>query len=283
MNSPLDRPAQDGSDTVADVPAAGGVAENADADACHNCGTLRSGEYCHDCGQRMTQPRITLRGTLRTLLLDAFDLDRGLVHTVVELSRGPGHVVRRFIAGQRVRYTNPVKYFFITASVLQVVSWWLGVTLSTGESFAAGFGQAQAPSGAPAGTAITGDATVAFLDRYFVLLIAASLPLFAAGTRIAFARERLTYAEHLVLNLYLTGQLNLAVAVLLVASSPLPDTAQVMAHAGAFLLIPAYYTAATVQLFARSVLDSLARVTLASALAAAASLIVIGFFLAVVV
>lgn len=72
-----------------------------------------------------------------------------------------------------------------------------------------------------------------------------------------------------------------AFAALILATSPLPETAQFVGHAGFLLLIPAYYTAAAAQLFATSLLGSLARVTLASAIAGVLSLLVMGLFLAV--
>lgn len=74
---------------------------------CLNCGSRFEGRYCPGCGQARVD-RFTFRGIVQQTLSQAFDLDRGLVHTLFRLSLRPGRAVRRYLQGRTIPYTLPV-------------------------------------------------------------------------------------------------------------------------------------------------------------------------------
>ena len=84
---------------------------------CSACGVNQHGPYCHECGQRYEEGRLTVPGLLRQLPTRFFNLDRGLLHTFVDLFRRPGGVPRDFVDGKRRPYTNPLTYFLVAATV----------------------------------------------------------------------------------------------------------------------------------------------------------------------
>jgi len=84
---------------------------------CLNCGTELVGPHCHACGQRQAG-RLTLRGLGSEFAHQFLALDRGLWYTVVQLTRDPGDVIRRYLAGQRRRYVGPAAYMLYATAIL---------------------------------------------------------------------------------------------------------------------------------------------------------------------
>lgn len=102
-------------DAVLSVPAEGdGVAGPV---RCPNCETDRVGAFCHGCGQRDLGERLTLRRLWGEFASRVFNLDRGLLHTVVAALRQPGAVAADYVAGRRRTYTNPLSFFLLVATV----------------------------------------------------------------------------------------------------------------------------------------------------------------------
>jgi len=151
------------------------------APRCASCGAARTGPYCAQCGQRELRGRHTLRGMAAAFLGRVLDLDRGLLHTAHALTIRPGTVVRDYLAGRTVPYTNPVAYMLICFAAFAIAS------------------------------RVLGGATGSEDDRALTALV---VPFIAAVSRLLFWRARLNYAEHLVLVLYLLGHVALILAVL---------------------------------------------------------------------
>jgi hypothetical protein len=62
-------------------------------------------------------PRLTIRLVLREAVQRLFDVDRGWLRTVRELTLGPGAMIRRYVEGQRTVYTNPFAYLVVGSAV----------------------------------------------------------------------------------------------------------------------------------------------------------------------
>lgn len=146
---------------------------------CATCNGARTGPFCAACGQRA----LGQRHTLRTLVVGAFrrlfNVERGLMHTVVRLTVDPGGVVRDYLAGRTVVYVHPFIYLLLTFAAFALVF-----------RFSGGRGG--------------GD-----MERVSAAAIAFFL---AATSRIVFWGAGRNYAEHLILNTFLFAH-----AVLLVA------------------------------------------------------------------
>ena len=151
------------------------------APRCVSCGAERTGPYCAQCGQRELRGRHTLRSMAAAFPGRVLDLDRGLLHTVHGLTVRPGTVVRDYLAGRTVPYTNPVAYMLLCFAAFAITA------------------------------NVFGGATGTENDRVLTAFI---VPFVAAVSRLLFWRTRLNYAEHLVLVLYLVGHVALILAVL---------------------------------------------------------------------
>lgn len=84
---------------------------------CRNCQAPLVGPYCHSCGQEHTQRPIVLRQLLQEGIEEFFDWDSKLLRSLRPLFLRPGFLTREFIAGRRVRYVAPVR-FYVLASLL---------------------------------------------------------------------------------------------------------------------------------------------------------------------
>lgn len=167
---------------------------------CATCGTPHHGEFCFACGQRAVRERFTLRGIVTKLVTDAFDLDRGLLFTAVELFRRPGAAIRAYVQGATVRYANPVKYLVVCVALAVFASVQVGVTREMAGGFAEGGGP---------GSAETVERVSEFLGRYMNVLMAAAVPFMAAASRVLFRRAGFNLAEHLIFNVYVYAQQSL--------------------------------------------------------------------------
>lgn len=195
---------------------------DAPAAACVTCGHAGALAFCPACGQPTTRGRLTLRGVVSRLATDAFDLNRGLLFTVLELSRRPGAAIAEYVAGRTVRYSNPVRYFLLMAALSVLVYLQTGAAGQLSAELAAGFNAGARTSGGQGGmTALEAASVAAFLGQYMNAILAASVPFMALGTRLCFRRVGLNYAEHLVFNLYVAAQQCLLFAAGLLAAQPL--------------------------------------------------------------
>jgi hypothetical protein len=85
---------------------------------CKNCNTnLKENQnYCDQCGTSIQVKRID-----KTFILDEikqiFNLEKGILFTILELTINPGKTVREFLEGDRNRLVKPI-FFILTLSIV---------------------------------------------------------------------------------------------------------------------------------------------------------------------
>lgn len=94
---------------------------------CANCGANFVGAFCPACGQKADTGRLSLKTMAANLFRAIYDMDSKVWRTVIDLTRNPGQVALDYVAGGRVRYINPVKYF-ITVYAISIA-----LSVATGE------------------------------------------------------------------------------------------------------------------------------------------------------
>ena len=75
-----------------------------------------AGAFCSSCGQGHVE-RITLSTFAHELAGQFLEVDRGLLHTFVDLLRRPGTMIREYIQGRRRSYTSPLAYILIATAL----------------------------------------------------------------------------------------------------------------------------------------------------------------------
>ena len=169
---------------------------NDSAIACRNCAaTLAPGQkFCWACSQRADiQPRLTMREISHDVVHAITSADRGIFSLVRGLAKRPGHVAREYIAGQRKRHFGPWAFLLITVSLASAV------ILMTDVQWFGPHPRSPATD---------------LLQRHINFVFLLQLPLLAAFCALLFRRERLNYAEHLVLAAYASGFRQLYLALI---------------------------------------------------------------------
>lgn len=160
---------------------------------CANCAAPLGGEFCAACGQRRVRSRLRVRDVLHDWWGRVVDVDRGLLGTVVGLTRRPVETLRAYLDGRRIRYASPVRYY-MTWFVVWALLW-----------------DSQTPTAELAQLdfyRVPDEERLALASRLHVLTRAVDFPfllLVAALQGLAFRRARMNYAEHLVVALFTFG------------------------------------------------------------------------------
>jgi len=85
---------------------------------CINCGNPVTDLYCSHCSQKKNIRRLSFGALIEGVFGAVFSFDGKFPHTFIGLFKHPGKVIKTYLQGNRVKYSNPVSYFFmIFASV----------------------------------------------------------------------------------------------------------------------------------------------------------------------
>ncbi len=178
------------------------VAEGA-ITSCLNCNATLNGRYCSVCGQEARKTSRPLRAFLAEGIADIISFDFRYPRTLLKLLY-PGELTHRYLAGQRIPYSPPLRIAF-NVSVLFLVA--LALRL-------------------PASEGITADSNsmndLGFLAREYALVIAfaqiLALPIWASFLKLGFKASRPLYLSHLIFALHYHSAVALA-GLLIVLSS----------------------------------------------------------------
>lgn len=97
---------------------------------CLNCEAQLADKFCQSCGQLYRAERLSLK----TLIVDIpsrwLNLDKGFFYTFWQQCKAPGSVAKRYVAGQRVIFTNPLTYYLIAAAMQLLMLFMFGDVLA---------------------------------------------------------------------------------------------------------------------------------------------------------
>ena len=95
---------------------------------CMNCGYSlgRFDRFCPRCGQRNSKKKLNLADLIREFLSSMFAYDSRVQQSFKAIITSPGKIAREYVAGKRVKYVNPFRFFiFIAVVFFLLVSWLL--------------------------------------------------------------------------------------------------------------------------------------------------------------
>lgn len=93
---------------------------------CLNCGRPlgKFDRFCVRCGQKNSKKKLNLLDLLREFLSSLFAYDSRIQNTFKAIFTSPGKIAKEYIAGKRVKYVNPFRFFiFIAVVFFLLVSW----------------------------------------------------------------------------------------------------------------------------------------------------------------
>jgi len=146
---------------------------------------LNESMSCNVCYRQIKRERLTLKFLFNDMLKNMFNLERGLLFTILELFKNPEVVINDFVQGERYRYMNPFRFLIVYASLYALVVSVFGFSIE---------GMIEMQEENPLNLSV--------LKEYSNLMILAYVPIVAIGSWLAFRPAKLNYAEHLVVNAY---------------------------------------------------------------------------------
>ena len=170
---------------------------------CKNCSQRFEGAFCNNCGQDARVRRIDSTYIFGELTSNLFQLNRGLFYTIKEVSVRPGNSIKEFLEGKRKQYVKPLSYLLLTSALYVLTTHFLGLNTFF-QDFTEGFTSGVTNEGNAVAAGILNILTWLTNNHTYTVLL--TLPLFSAASYLAFKKSRYNYFEHVVLNMYITGQ-----------------------------------------------------------------------------
>jgi hypothetical protein len=84
---------------------------------CKNCDHQFKGNFCNHCGQVAETQRLNIHHIWKDLQNGIFNFDNGIFYTARQLLTRPGHAIRDYLDGRRVRHFKPLSFVIVLATV----------------------------------------------------------------------------------------------------------------------------------------------------------------------
>lgn len=167
---------------------------------CLNCNTELSDNYCSKCGQAANTRRISISFLWKDIQHGLLHVDKGIVFTAKELFTRPGHSIREFIEGKRVKHFKPLSLVLVLAGVYSFLAHYSKLNLLANKIQVNGSGEV-----ADRMKHTIGEYSE-WVSQHYAIVTLIQIPIFAFATYIAFKKVNYNYVEHLVIQSYLAAQ-----------------------------------------------------------------------------
>jgi len=161
---------------------------------CKNCGNEVSDNFCGSCGQRADTHKLNMHFILHDLQHALIHFDKGVLYTTKQLLTRPGHTIREFLEGKRVRHFQPLSFVIVLATFYGLLWHYLifdrlhTSLIEPRDDITRAYGK------------IVTWMTEHFAVDGLILIITSTLVSY-----VIFKKRKYNLAEHLVLNTYLMG------------------------------------------------------------------------------
>ena len=150
---------------------------------CKNCGHNFHGNYCPECGQNAHTERIDSHFFLHDIPHSVLHIDKGFFFTFKELIVRPGHAIREYLDGKRVRHFRPLAYLLLLSTLSALVQK-ACLYLMQKEYLARGLKIAYNQS---------------FFSQYISLFFILMIPIMSGASWFVFRYQKYNFWEHLLL------------------------------------------------------------------------------------
>lgn len=178
---------------------------------CKNCGTPLTGNFCQNCGQKADVHKITIKYLLHEFFHALTHADKGFLFLMKEMAVRPGHVALEYLEGKRKKYFNPLSFLVIASAI------WALVVLKSGYFEAMGSSQTRGAYQIPEQIAWYFSESMRIIIQHGkIITLIITAPLLGFLSWIFFRKHKNTFAENLVLNAFLVGQIHLAMVIIFI-------------------------------------------------------------------
>lgn len=162
--------------------------------SCKNCNQIYTGNYCSNCGQTAETHRLNFHFLRQEIQRGLLHFDQGILYSGKQLFTRPGHAIREFIEGKRVKHFKPISLVIVLASLYGLLYHYFHISFVE-------------PS--PNGSSEAGIDVVKlneWMGTHYAWTTLLMIPLFTIGTSIAFSKQGYNLVEYFILNTYKASQ-----------------------------------------------------------------------------
>ncbi len=167
---------------------------------CQNCNKELNGYFCSNCGQSSATHKINLHFLWHDIQHGLLHIDKGILFTAKELFTRPGHSIREFLQGKRVRHFKPISLVILLAGIYGFLSHYFDINLLSNNIEVTGSGEKFNQ------TKATIENMSEWMSQHYSVLTLLQIPVFSIGTFICFKKVGYNFIEHLVINSFIAGQ-----------------------------------------------------------------------------
>lgn len=157
---------------------------------CKNCNQTFKGHYCNNCGQSADTHKINGHFLWHDIQHGLLHFDNGIPYSIKQLFIRPGHSIREFIEGKRVRHFKPLSLVVVLAALYGFLYHYFHIDLFRNST----------------------DAEIDVADinewmaTHFSWIIIATIPIYTIGTFVVFRKQGYNFFELFVLNTFKASQ-----------------------------------------------------------------------------
>lgn len=163
---------------------------------CKNCDHQFTGNFCNNCGQSAATHRLNFHFLWHDIQHALLHFDNGIFYTLKELFSRPGHSIRAYIEGKRVRHYKPIAVVILLATIYSFLALYFNASANDVMVLTAENDLSRSVLNK------VNDWTNAHFAAYTLLI----LPFLSISSFLVFKKQKYNFVEHLVLNSFMTGQ-----------------------------------------------------------------------------
>lgn len=156
---------------------------------CKNCHHVFHGKYCNNCGQTADTHKINAHFLWHDIQHGLFHFDGGIPYSLKQLFTRPGHSIREFIEGKRVKHFKPLSLVAVLGAFYGFLYHHYHINLF----------QSNAPE-------LDLNDFNEWNATHFAWTTVATIPFYTIGTYIVFRNQGYNFFEYFVLNTFKASQ-----------------------------------------------------------------------------
>lgn len=157
---------------------------------CKNCHHTYQGNYCNNCGQPAETHKINGHFLWHDIQHGLLHFDGGIPYSLKQLFTRPGHSIREFIEGKRIKHFKPLSLVVLLATIYGVLYHYFKIDLFPDI----------------ANVDLNYTEFNEWLATHFSWITIATIPVYTIGTYICFKNQGYNYVEFFVLNTFKASQ-----------------------------------------------------------------------------
>jgi len=174
---------------------------------CKNCGHQYEGNFCNNCGQTSNTKEINFGSILKEIQHSVLQIDKGILYTTKELITRPGHTIREYLYGKRVKHFKPFAYILILSTIYVLLTRFSNKTTFLEEIFRGlTDGMKDAENDKSKENLEFFVSLLQWMKNNYAYTTLMTIPIISLASYWSFYKAKYNYFQHLILNAYVAGQ-----------------------------------------------------------------------------